>query len=199
MAISQTGPLTKDPAFLAIGMYQVRVAKGSTETLALVSRTDGCLSGEASMGALASTKIALEKEYFTHESGFPLMEDAQLPIREKAMLEFAFEEIEGRNMVIAAGGDPAADGSGEIKLGAMSQPTYMRVEAWYTYSDKARRMIIVFPRAQIVSNLELENQKEEAANAPVTVRATRADSGITGGHANWDAMPLGRIYWEPVV
>jgi len=197
MAITQTGPLTKDPAFLAIGLYQVRVAASATQTAALISRTDGCLSGEASMGAMAQTKIALEKEYFTHESGFPLLEDSQLPIREKAMLEFAFEEIEGRNMVLASGGDPA-DGSGEIKLGAMAQPEYMRVEAWYTYANNARRMIIVFPRAQIVSNLELENQKEEAANSPVTVRATRADSGITGGHANWDNMPLGRIYWEAV-
>jgi hypothetical protein len=191
MAITQTGPLTKDPSFLALGMYQVRTASAAS----LIARTDGCLSGELSMGAMASTKISLEKEYFTHESGFPLLEDAQLPIREKAMLEFAFEELSGKNLTLAAGNDPA-NGSGEILLGAMSTPKYMRVEAWYTYPDKTRRMIIVFPRAQIVSNLEVENQKEENANAPVTVRATRADSGISGGHVAWDNMPLGRIYWE---
>lgn len=197
MAISQTGPLTRDPSYLALGMYQVRVAASATTTAALIARTDGCLSGEDSIGAVASTKIALEKEYFTHESGYPLLEDAQLPIRERALLEFSFEEINGRNMVLAAGKDPG-DGSGEIALGTLTSPEYMRVEAWYTYPGNDRRMIIVFPRGQIVSNLELENQKEEAANAPVTVRATRADSGITGGDAAWDDMPLGRIYWEAV-
>lgn len=192
MAIVQTGPLTKDPSYLALGMYQVRVGTAAT----YIADINGALSGEAGMGAMASTKIGLEKEYFTHESGFPLLEDAQLPIREKATLEFSFEELSGRNMVLAAGIDPAVSGSGEIKLGTMAQPAYMRVEAWYTYPEKTRRMIIVFPRAQIVSNMEIENQKEENANAPVTVRATRADSGIVGGHANWDNMPLGRIFWE---
>lgn len=87
---------------------------------------------------------------------------------------------------------------GEIKLGTLQAPAYIRMEAVYTYPNKSRELVIIFPRAQATSSLEISFQAEDAAVPPLTISAKTADSETAGGHANWDDKPLGRIYWRTV-
>jgi len=197
MAITQTGPLTKDPNRLALGLAQIRVALSTVTSgqAGYVGAYTAVLQAANSMGAMASTKLMIEREYFSHEAGFPLLQDAQLPIRENASLECAFEEIDPLNMNIAAGKDPWTDGSGQLPIGAMELPAYVRMEAHYTYPNQDS-MYVIFPRAQVLSNTELDLKKEENTSATVTFKANRADSGVTGGHSVWNSCPLGRIYWS---
>ena len=88
--------------------------------------------------------------------------------------------------------------SGEIKLGTLQAPAFIRMEAVYTFPNKARELVVVFPRAQVTSSLEINFQGEDAALPPMTITAKTADSETAGGHANWDDKPLGRIYWQTV-
>ena len=85
--------------------------------------------------------------------------------------------------------------SGSIKLGALSAPAFVRMESYYVYPDKIHTMNIIFPRANITGNTELSMQAEDAVSAPMVFEAKRADSGVSGGDAAWDAMPLGTIFW----
>jgi hypothetical protein len=205
MAISQTGPLTKNAKTLALGLAQIRVSASVTATGAGgPSGTEGYVGYSGSnlrtsgshIGAIATTRLTLEREYYTHEAGFPLLEDAQLPIRERAQLECAFEEITAYNMMLAAGKTPVTSTSGELLLGDMALPAFIRMEAHYQFPDSSK-MVIIFPRSQVMSNTELEFQKEEASNAPMTFKAQRADAGMTDGAACWDSAPLGRIVFVP--
>jgi hypothetical protein len=198
---AQTGPLTKDTASLALGLAQIRVAAahctaGSGAGAVYVS--GAMLSGANSIGAIASTRLTIEREYYTHEAGFPLLEDMQLPIREKAQLECAFEEVKVANMMLAAGKSPSDTGA--VLLGGLKAPVFVRMEAVYQFPTNSK-MVIIFPRAQVVSNTEIEFQKEQAANVPITFKAGRAESGIiSGGQVSWgssvwDTCPLGQIYF----
>jgi len=86
--------------------------------------------------------------------------------------------------------------SGEIKLGALSAPAFVRMEAVYTYPNGTNHMYIIFPRANATASTELDLQAEDAAASPITFEAKRADSETSGGDAAWDAMPLGRIFFD---
>jgi hypothetical protein len=262
------------------------------------------LSSTNSIGALGSTKFTGNVDYWKLESGFPMLEDLSIPLRESAMLECTYKEISSYNLALARGIDPNADiaatieevgsvttsgtttGSlavtdaggvvqdewtvvftgatagaifgkatghvadfaavdaeiapdnggnpyfsipadffsgtwaadetyvfkttpfvagtsayadnhgGEIKLGAMAAPAFIRMEAVYTYPNGTNHMYIIFPRANVTSSTELDMQAEDAAAPPITFEAKRADSDTAGGDAAWDAMPLGRIYFD---
>jgi hypothetical protein len=68
------------------------------------------------------------------------------------------------------------------------------MEAVYTFPDNQSQMVIIFPRANVVSNMDIDLKAEDAAVIPITFEAKRADSGIVGyGNAAWDDMPLGTI------
>jgi hypothetical protein len=67
------------------------------------------------------------------------------------------------------------------------------MEAVYTFPDNQSQMVIIFPRANVVSSMELDLKAEDAAVVPITFEAKRGDSGVTGGNAAWDSMPLGTI------
>ena len=188
------GPLTKNTDALALGLAQVRVGASAAN----IATFDPMLTVSDSIGALANTKFTSEKEYWRHESGFPLLEDKTLPLREKAMLECTFEEFQPFNMALAMGLDPVTDGysttlSGEILLGALAAPEYLRMEAVYTYPDAASTATVVFPRCQVVSTTELDFQSEDNVKVPITFEAKRADSAVTGGDTAWDLAPLGHI------
>jgi len=86
--------------------------------------------------------------------------------------------------------------SGDIKLGALSAPAFVRMEAVYTYPNGTNHMYIVFPRANATASTELDLQAEDSAASPITFEAKRADSETSGGHAVWDSQPLGRIYFD---
>jgi hypothetical protein len=82
--------------------------------------------------------------------------------------------------------------AGEIALGNLSAPAYVRVEGVYEFPDSSRKMYIIFPRAQVkTESQELAFAADTAANVSITFEATRADSGVTGGNSVWDAKPLG--------
>jgi len=295
--MSRTGPVTKDTSTVALGLAQIRV--GSAD--ANIGEIAPQLAAADSIGALASTKFTGTVDYWKLESGFPMLEDLTLPIREASMLECEFKEITPYNLALARGIDVNADvsaevaegdsvtsagtttgnitvddlggvvndtwivlfetattgtitgvatghvhdfadlttaitpdnggqdyfnipanffsgtwagdesftfttkafvsgtsaygdaHSGEIKLGALSAPQFVRMEAVYTYPDGTNTMTIIFPRANCTTSVEIDLQSEDNANVPLTFEAKRADSETTGGNAVWDDMTLGRI------
>jgi hypothetical protein len=199
--MARSGPLTRDTSTLALGLAQVRLGI----SVANIATIAPALTATNSMGSLATTKFTSAVEYFRHSSGFPELEDYSIALSEKAAMEVTFEEITPYNLAIAKGlaamsGEHlaayATAHSGEIKLGSMASPEYIRMEAVYKYPDGINEMNIIFPRAQATASVELDLQKTDTAKPPLTIEAKLASSDVTGGDAVWDAMPLGRIYWR---
>lgn len=191
MALTRSGPLTKNPQQVALGLAQIRVGAAAAN----VSNADSALLAAASIGALANTKFSSKVDYWKLESGFPLLEDASLPLREACSLECGFKELSVANMALARGIDPSDfdEYDVSIALGGLVAPEYVRMEAVYTFPDNLRQMVIIFPRANVTSSMEIDLKTEDAAVVPITFEAKRADSGVTGGDAAWDDMPLGTI------
>lgn len=298
--MARSGPVTRDTSTVALGLAQVRVGNSAAN----IASEDSVLASTNSIGALGSTKFTGNVDYWKLESGFPMLEDLSIPLRESAMLEVTYKEISSYNLALARGIDPTADISatitevksnttlgtttgdlavtddggviddewtvvftgseagsifgketghladfaaldseiapdnsgnpyfsipanffsgtwaadetyvfkttpyvagtsayasahgGEIKLGAMAAPAFIRMEAVYTYPNGTNHMYIIFPRANVTSSTELDMQAEDAAAPPMTFEAKRADSDMSGGNAVWDDMPLGRIYFD---
>jgi len=191
MSLTRTGPLTKDPTAVALGLAQIRIGVASTN----VDTATPVLTTSDSIGAMANTKFVGKTDFWKLESGFPLLEDLSLPIRESAALECAFKEINLANLQLARGIDPSDEYADTgIALGGLVAPEYVRMEAIYTFPNNLKQMVIIFPRANVVSSMELDLKLEDAAAVPITIEAKRADSGLTsGGSASWDDMPLGTI------
>ena len=196
--MSRTGPVTKDTSTIAFGLAQVRVGAAAAN----VTSINPVLVAGNSIGALANTKFMGSVDYWKLESGFPLLEDYTIPIRERASLECAFKEVTPMNLAFAKGIDATsgytAAHSGEIGLGSISSPAFLRMEAFYTYPDGVNQMVIIFPRSQITSNMEIDLKSEDAAAVPITFEAKRADSETSGGSSVWDSKPMGRILFRPV-
>jgi len=191
MALTRSGPLTKDPKVVALGLAQIRVGVSATYIGDILPK----LLAANSIGALASTKFIGKTDFWKLESGFPLLEDLTLPIRESAALECGFKELSIANLQLARGIDPSDEYTDtSIALGGLVAPEFVRMEAVYTFPDNLRQMVIIFPRANVVSSMEIDLKVEDAAVVPIMFESKRADSGITsGGNAVWDDMPLGTI------
>jgi hypothetical protein len=86
--------------------------------------------------------------------------------------------------------------AGEIGLGGLKAPEFIRMEAVYTYPNGSNHMYIIFPRANVSSNLEVAFSATDNAAPTVTFEAKRADSEVAGGNVVWDSKPLGRVYWD---
>lgn len=195
--MTRSGPVTKDTSTIALGLAQIRILD-SSDNIANIQPVG--VAGD-SIGALANTKFMGNTDWFRLESGFPLLEDYAVPIRESASLECAFKEITPYNMALAYGLDPtggtyAEEHSGEVALGGRTAPEYVRMEAKYTFPSGTDYMHIIFPRAQPTAAIEVDLQVEDAAAVPIVFEAKRADSEVSGGDAVWDAKPLGRIFWN---
>lgn len=195
--MARKGPVTKDTSTVALGLAQIRVLASSGN----ISNIHPVGVSTDSIGALASTKFTGNTDWFKLESGFPLLEDYAIPIREGASLECAFKEVTPYNMALAYGLDPTGgsydeEHSGEIALGGRTAPEYVRMEARYTFPNGTNFMDIIFPRAQPISTTEVDLQEEDAVAVPITFEAKRADSEMDGGNAVWDDKPLGRIAWS---
>jgi hypothetical protein len=195
--MARKGPVTKDTSTIALGLAQIRIL----ESAANIGNIEPQGVAADSIGALASTKFMGNTDWFRLESGFPLLEDLAVPIREAASLECAFKEITPYNMALAYGLDPTGgaydeEHSGEIALGGRIAPEYVRMEARYTYPNGTNFMDVIFPRSQPTSATEVDLQEEDAAAVPLVFESKRADSEMAGGHAVWDDKPLGRITWS---
>lgn len=193
------GPVTKDTSLLAYGFAQIRVGNSANN---IASQSSVLTSGE-SLGSLATTKFSAPTTWLDHEAGFPKLKDAAFVTKEEAKLECSFEELSPYNLALAYGIDPTDGGyasahSGEVALGGRCTPEYIRAEAIFTYPQCAvtQHLYVIFPRAQIKSDVEIDFQAENAANVPITIESQRADSTVSGGNAAWDAKPLGRMYWD---
>lgn len=101
-----------------------------------------------------------------------------------------------RTTAYSAGGAYEDNHAGSINLGGLVAPAFIRMEAVYTYPNGTNHMYIIFPRANATTTMEIDLQTEDNANIPLTFEAKRADSLTSGGHAVWDAGPLGRIYFD---
>ncbi len=207
MSLTRTGPVTRNAQTVALGLAKILVGKSADNIDDINQVLD---ETENSMGAMASTNFVSEIEYWKLESGFPMLEDLSLPLREAARLECEFKEISLRNLAIARGIDADTEGyphsltagaeeESEINLGSIKAPDYVRMEAIYTYPDQQHQMIIVFPRANVTSSMELSLAAEDNANVPITFEAKRADSGVTDIVTDvWDQAPLGKIFFTVV-
>jgi len=193
--MSRQGPVTKDTSTIAIGLMQIRVGVSATH----IAAPTPALSSSDSIGALASTKFVGNTDWYKLESGFPLIEDYTVPIREGAALECAFKELTPYNMALANGIDPSGSyadvHSGEIVLGGRVAPAYLRVEGVYTYPNGSNTMTFVFPRAQVSANVETDFTSEDSAAVTVMFESKNATSDVSGGNAIWDDKPLGAIQW----
>lgn len=191
MALTRTGPLTKNPQAVALGLAQIRVGVAASN----IGTVTPVLAAAASIGALANTKLAGKTDFWKLESGFPLLEDLSLPIRESIALDCAFKELTIANMALARGIDPATldEYDDSIALGGLVAPDYVRMEAVYTFPNNQTQMVIIFPRANVVSSLAIDLKPTDAADVAISFEAKRGDSGISGGNAAWDDMPLGTI------
>lgn len=195
--MSRTGPVTKDTTTVALGLAQIRLGASGVN----VTSDNPVFTSSNSIGVLANTKFTSTVEHWKLESGFPMLEDMTIALKESAKIECAFKEITPQNLAYARGID-ASSGytsvhSGEIALGNIESPAYIRMEALYTYPDGDNQMVIIFPRAQAISSVEIDMKEADAAAVPVTFEAKRADSEISGGSSVWDSKPLGRIMWRP--
>jgi hypothetical protein len=194
--MARKGPVTTDTTAIALGLAQVRVVASAAN----IGNTMPVATASDSIGALANTKFTGNTDYFKLESGFPLIEDYTVAIREGAMLECAFKQITPFNLALARGIDPVGvytdAHTGEINLGGITAPEYLRMEALYTFPNGTDTMTIIFPRAQVSASAELDLQAEDAAAVPITFESKNASSDVSGGDAVWDNMPLGRIIWQ---
>lgn len=191
MALTRTGPLTRNPQAVALGLAQIRVGASAANIGEITPK----LAAANSIGALANTKYTGKTDFWKLESGFPLLEDLSLPIRESSALDCAFKELTIANLALARGIDPTTidEYDDSIALGGLIAPDYVRMEAVYTFPDNQTQMIIIFPRANVVSSLDIDLKEADSAAVPITFEGKRADSGVTGGSAVWDTMPLGTI------
>jgi hypothetical protein len=193
--MARSGPVTKDTTTIAIGYAQVRVGA----SVANISKTYLALTSSDSIGALANVKFNSAAEYFKLESGYPMLEDASFPLKESASVEVGFKEITPKNFALAKGLDPstgyASAHVGSIGLGTITTPAFIRAETVYTYPDGHNTMNVIFPRAQATANIEMEFAEAEPAAVATVLEGKRADSETTGGHANWNSMPIGRVVW----
>ena len=193
--MARQGPVTKDTSTIAIGLMQIRVGVSATH----IANPNGALAAGDSIGALANTKFVGNADWYKLESGFPLIEDYTVPIREGAALECAFKEITPYNMALAQGIDPGVsyddEHSGEIVLGGRVAPAYLRVEGVFTYPNGTSTMTFIFPRAQVSANTDMDFTSEDSAAVTVMFESKNASSDVSGGNAIWDSKPLGRIQW----
>lgn len=83
--------------------------------------------------------------------------------------------------------------SGTVALGGASAPAFIRMEAVYTFPNGINTMTIIFPRCNVVSSLNIDNQAEDVAAVSVSFKSVTASSDVTGGNAAWDAMSMGQI------
>ena len=188
------GPITVETSSLALGLAQIRVGPSATH----IGKSYPVLSASDSIGSLTQTDFSGNTEWWEHYSGFPQLKDYSIPLKEDATLTAAYEEITPYNIALANGIDPTGGGyadahSGEIALGGKSAPAYVRMEAVYTYPDAAHYMTIIFPRAQIKSNLEVSMNATDSAKPGIEFISNIADSNNASGHACWDGKPLGVI------
>lgn len=194
--MARKGPITKDTSSLALGLAQVRVGGSAAN----VTSYNPVLTSSDSIGKLAQTKLVGETEFFRSESGFPLIEDFVTPIREMARMEVTFNELSPYNVALAYGIDPTGGGyadahSGEVQLGSKTAPDYVRMEAEYTFPDGTNKMTVIFPRAQVTANLEIDLQSEDEVAVPIVFESKNASSDVSGGSSIWDSAALGRISW----
>lgn len=185
------GPTTINSGSIALGLAQIRIG-GSSVMTANSGETAVKLTPAASysIGAVNNSKFVGNTEWYKHSSGFPLTEDMTMPLRDSAAIECSFEEITPYNLSLALGNDPTGltlPNSGEIALGKRLAPKFVRAEIIYTFPDGLHSMAIIFPKAQVTSSIEVDLQKEEAANVPITIESKQCS------HTVWTDMPLGRI------
>lgn len=197
--MARKGPVTKDTSTVAIGLAQIRVGDSAGN----IADIQPALVAADSIGALANTVFRGSTEWFKLESGFPMIEDYTTPIREAAALECGFKEMTPANMALAYGHDPddapydsMEVHSGEIPLGDRVAPDYVRMEAMYTYPNGTNHMYVIFPRAQVSSDVEMDLPNESETAITITFEGKRADSEVSGGSVVWDDKPLGRIFWD---
>lgn len=188
------GPTTSDTSSLALGLAEIRMGASADN----IENIHPALASSTSLGSLTKTVFTAEIEVWRHMSGFPQIEDYNIPLSKKAAFEGDAEELNPYNLALALGEDPTSYTdvhSGGIPLGALNDVPYMRAEMIYSFPDTDYTMETVFPRAQVTGSVSLDFQATDSAKNPMTIEAKRAGSNVSGGNAVWDNAPLGYIWF----
>lgn len=90
--------------------------------------------------------------------------------------------------------------AGQMPLGGMQAPEYLRMEAVYTFPNGGT-LTMIYPRCQVAANQEIPFSAEDAASSPMTIESKKADSSTSDGNVVWDFTvkggrgPLGTMIW----
>lgn len=93
----------------------------------------------------------------------------------------------------AGAGAFANSHEGIISLGTLASPAFVRMEAVFTFPDPQYSMTIIFPRANVVSSVDLDLQAEDSAAVTISFESKGASDDNDDGNAVWNDSSLGRI------
>jgi hypothetical protein len=198
-----TGPIAINVDNIGLGLADIRIHKdweaGAGTGEALIELVVPTLPASMALGKLSATKMNRNAEYYEIESGFPKKLNRVVPLKEEAFFEGGLHEVTPKNLELALGQTPdaAATDSGTVGFGTPVAPVYIRMEAFFTFPDGLLGMVIIFPKCQVTSSFEMTMSEEGEMVVPCKFQATDASSAnadITT--TNWDAMPLGLIYFQ---
>jgi len=152
-----------------------------------IANTAQALTGANYFGSKTEVTYELSREFRRQAgvSGNILMLLDHLLTRVDFSVSVSFIEINKRTLSFALGGDGS---SSDFFEDAVKNPTDLRVEFVFTYPNKVNKMILILPRAQIITdNLSLAFQREDAMESGLTVKACQTDN------AAWSDRPLGKV------
>jgi hypothetical protein len=115
--MSRSGPLTRDTSAVALGLAQIRVGNAAAN----IATTTSVLTGNNSIGALGTTKFSGNVDYWKMESGFPMLEDMTIPLRESAKMDVTYKELSSFNLALARGIDPLGAVAASAAKGSAAQ------------------------------------------------------------------------------
>ena len=151
-----------------------------------IANAEQALTSNRYFGSKTKVTIDMNKEYLkrVEADGDILMLLDHLLTRVDFSVTINFIEIYPRTLSLALGGDGS---STDFLEDLFKNPTDMRAELVFTYPNKINKMIIIIPRAHIITdNLSLDFQKEDAMEGNMMLKACRTDNEA------WTGMPLGR-------
>ncbi len=204
----RSGPTTKDFKNILLAEIDIRAVLdwnyGGDEGAAkvenqLANYAKPALSKSFSIGKMTATGFNGSPEYYESFSGSPKLRDGVIPLSANAQLTGNFHEINLQNLRFATGLSNVLEAGEEdhvgfFGLGKLAVPEMFRVEGWITFPDQVSTMVIMFPRAQVMSDFSIAGNSEDEVNVPVTISSVATDSSSAGMLATstaWDDAPLG--------
>lgn len=185
-------PVYRNSTTVMLGLAQIRIA----ESAPYIGYPTACLTKAHSLGAMVETRILGEDFDYILRSGFPQTDDLIIAYEQHVIVECVLREITPINMALMFGQayDPTTyddPHDGQIYLGTRGVTSFIRVEFIYWYPESNYQMHLILPKAYISTEVLIDWAVEDDYGAPFACVSTPSDSDSIGGHAIWDAAPLG--------